>query len=194
MKARSISFAAICMAALLTFAACGETKTAPQEPSKPAATPQAPAEASAVTVTGTFESFSSTDLEGNAVTEEIFSNADVTVVNFWGTFCPPCIGEMPELGTWAKEMPENVQLIGIVMDVEKAGTQTYENALKIVKTTGADYTNILIADQFQTITADMQFVPTTMFVDSQGNILGDPIVGADVEGYKERVKEILNGK
>ena len=41
--------------------------------------------------------FSTTDLEGNTVTNDIFSQADLTVVNFWGTFCNPCINEMPEL-------------------------------------------------------------------------------------------------
>ena len=35
--------------------------------------------------------FSTTDLEGNTVTNDIFSQADLTVVNFWGTFCNPCI-------------------------------------------------------------------------------------------------------
>ena len=35
--------------------------------------------------------FSTVDLQGNTVTEEIFSNADLTVVNFWATYCNPCI-------------------------------------------------------------------------------------------------------
>ena len=51
--------------------------------------------------------FSTTDLEGNTVTNDIFSQADLTVVNFWGTFCNPCINEMPELAKWNEEMPDN---------------------------------------------------------------------------------------
>ena len=62
-------------------------------------------------------SFSSADLDKNKITDEIFSAADVTVVNVWGTFCPPCIREMPELAEWQKSMPKNVQIIGIVCDV-----------------------------------------------------------------------------
>lgn len=55
--------------------------------------------------------FEVTDLEGNPVGESnsIFENTDITVVNCWGTFCTPCIDEMPELEEWTKEMPDNVQ-------------------------------------------------------------------------------------
>ena len=42
--------------------------------------------------------FTTKDLDGNEVTEEIFAKKDLTVVNIWGTFCTPCIGEMPALG------------------------------------------------------------------------------------------------
>ena len=48
-----------------------------------------------------FPSFRAVDLQGNEVTKEIFAQKKITVVNIWGTFCPPCIGEMPELGDWA---------------------------------------------------------------------------------------------
>ena len=47
---------------------------------------------------GQMPSFTAKDLDGNTVTEEIFAEKDLTVVNIWGTFCPPCIAEMPELG------------------------------------------------------------------------------------------------
>ena len=61
--------------------------------------------------------FTAKDLQGNEVTEEIFAGKDLTVLNIWGTFCPPCIREMPELGEWARAMPENVQLIGLITDI-----------------------------------------------------------------------------
>ena len=57
-------------------------------------------------------------LEGNTVTNDILSQADLTVVNFWGTFCNPCINEMPELAKWNEEMPDNVQMLGAIVDVE----------------------------------------------------------------------------
>lgn len=37
------------------------------------------------------EKFSADDLQGNKVTNEIFKENELTVVNIWGTFCKPCI-------------------------------------------------------------------------------------------------------
>ena len=65
-----------------------------------------------------FGHFDSQTLEGEEVTEEIFANADLTMVNIWGTFCGPCISEMPDLGEIADEYAEKgVQIVGIVSDV-----------------------------------------------------------------------------
>ena len=64
-----------------------------------------------------FPAFTATDLDGNTATESIFTEKDLTVLNIWGTFCGPCIGEMPELGEWAKEMPDNVQIVGLIIDI-----------------------------------------------------------------------------
>ena len=61
-----------------------------------------------------FPAFQTVDVAGNTVTQDIFKGKKITVVNIWGTFCPPCIEEMPELGRWAREMPQEAQIIGIV--------------------------------------------------------------------------------
>ena len=77
--------------------------------------------------------FSTTDLEGNTVTNDILSQADLTVVNFWGTFCNPCINEMPELAKWNEEMPDNVQMLGAIVDVETVDSDEYALAQQIVE-------------------------------------------------------------
>ena len=91
------------------------------------------------------------DLEGNEVTNDFFAKADLTVVNFWGTFCGPCIGEMPELEKWSEELPDNVQLLGVMMDVTSEEDSTYQDAKKIVAATKVKYTNIIGRIAFQSI-------------------------------------------
>lgn len=140
-------------------------------------------------------SFTATDLNGNTVTESIFSEKDLTVVNIWGTFCGPCVGEMPELGTWAQEMPDNVQLIGLVIDVAgEEDTEHRDLAVSIMEKAGADFTQIIANQDFADILKDIYGVPTTIFVDKEGNIVGDSIIGADVDGYKQFVEEYLDGQ
>lgn len=138
--------------------------------------------------------FKTVDLDGNEVTEGIFFEKDLTVVNIWGTFCSPCIEEMPELGAWAKEMPENVQIIGLVQDISGASdTEHMEIAKQIITKADADFVQLVAGtDEFAGVMASLVGVPTTIFVDRDGNIVGGPIVGADVEGYKNFVEEYLN--
>ena len=49
--------------------------------------------------------FTTEDLDGNEVTESILKDKDVTMINIWGTFCPPCIEEMPELAKLSASLP-----------------------------------------------------------------------------------------
>jgi thiol-disulfide isomerase/thioredoxin len=136
--------------------------------------------------------FHSIDLEGNEVDNSIFEDATVTVINVWGTFCPPCIDEMPDLAEWAEELPANVQMIGIVMDVESADAEEFEEAKRIVAESGVPYTNIIAGDQFVDGFFDQIVgVPTTFFVDSEGKCVAEPVLGADVEAYKKTVEGLL---
>jgi peroxiredoxin len=45
----------------------------------------------------------------------------VLVLNFWATFCPPCVEEMPSLISMAQSMkPKGVTVLGISIDVDAA--------------------------------------------------------------------------
>ena len=35
------------------------------------------------------------------------------------------------------------------------------------------------------------YIPATFFVDQSGNIVGEPIVGADPDGYLKRIESLL---
>lgn len=138
--------------------------------------------------------FSTTDMDGNKVTNDIFADYDLTVVNFWATYCNPCIDELPELAEWKKELPDNVNLIGLLVDVDEKGSDQYKLAEKIIKETGADYQHLIATEEFDDMISNLVGVPTTFFVDSTGKIIGEPFAGADVDAYKQTVEDYLNGK
>lgn len=137
--------------------------------------------------------FTTTDLAGNEVTESIFGEKDLTVLNIWGTFCSPCVREMPELGEWEKELPENVQLLGLVVDIEGEDDTLHKDlAMEIADKAGAEFTQLLVNMDFAPVVSRVVGVPTTLFIDKEGKIVGDPIVGADVAGYRQFVEDYLS--
>lgn len=134
--------------------------------------------------------FTTTDLDGNEVTQEIFTESKLTVVNVWATYCGPCIREMPDLGELADEYDSTeVQIIGIPSD---AGSQDYiDYAKSLIEQTGADYVHLLPTQEvYDWGLYDLQYVPTTFFVNSEGEII-DTVVGSM---SKEDWKILINDK
>ena len=82
-----------------------------------------------------------------------------------------------------------VTLIGLVSDVNEGGDVSA--AQKILSDTGVEFVNLLSSNSLIPLLSMSQYVPTTYFVDSEGKMVGDPIVGADVNGYKQFVEEYL---
>ncbi len=135
--------------------------------------------------------FCTYDLNGEEITNSIFAEKELTVVNIWGTFCAPCIEEMPELEELNKKYGEQIQFLGIVGDVE--GLEDTEH-LKLAKTitekAGVQFTNVVINDDFKDFMSGIIGFPTTIFVDNAGNIVGEPIVGSDIAATEEYIKSM----
>ena len=87
-----------------TSAAQSQASTEAAEASE---TSQAAANSSEASAAYQGISFETTDLDGNAVTvEELFSQHKLTMINLWGTYCGPCIGEMPDLEILSQRLAE----------------------------------------------------------------------------------------
>ena len=141
---------------------------------------------------GTFlGSFASTDLDGDPVTDAIFGEKDVTVLNIWGTYCGPCQAEMPDLARLDEAMPDNVQVIGVVIDVPVGDTEMIDLAKEICGDTGVTYTNILMNDSVAAMLSSIEAIPTTFILDKEGKTVCTPIVGADVDRYRDEVLKYL---
>lgn len=165
--------------------------TAAQEPAEEASEPESAAQESDESDESNesqspFASFTAQDLDGNEVTQEIFADYPVTLVNVWGTFCGPCLEEMPYLGELAQEYEaKGLQVVGIVGDaIDLLGDgsvleDVVAEAKADVEETGADYLHIVpTGELFPNLMKQLYAYPTTLFVDSEGNIVGDIIMGA----------------
>ena len=138
-----------------------------------------------------FPEFKTTDINGNEVTEKIFADKDITMVNVWGTFCGPCINEMPELQKIYESLPKNANLIGIAADVPEGMKDGVDNAKHIEEQTGVKYTNLTVSDSLASFTKQFYAVPSTIFVDKDGNIIGDLVLGANIDSYIENLQKVL---
>ena len=135
--------------------------------------------------------FEGSDLEGNAVSQDIFSQSKLTMVNVWATYCNPCLSEMPGLGELAAEYDgSEFQLIGIVSDVREGDDQTLVESL--VQQTGANYTHLLANDSIdQALLSGVSAVPTTFFFDQEGTYLGGVVGSAVKSKWEELIHELL---
>lgn len=128
--------------------------------------------------------FSAKDIYSKNVTDAVFEDAGLTMINIWGTFCGPCINEMPDLAKLNKNYAsKNFQVVGIVIDsVNRKGLpapKTVDAAKSIAKQTGADYLHIVPdAKLLNGILKDVYAVPTTIFVDKSGNQVGEVYTGS----------------
>lgn len=144
---------------------------------------------------GTFET---TDINGNTYTESVFSDYDLTLVNAFTTWCSPCVNEMPELEKLYQEMKDQgVGVVGMVMDtVGEDGTtdeETVKKAQALQEKTGVTYP-LLIPDEgkLNGRVQGLQTFPESFFVDKEGNIVGDAIMGSnDLASWKEKVENQL---
>ena len=133
----------------------------------------------------TFPAFEGKDLDGNEVkSDELFSANAVTVVNFWFTTCSPCVGELGELDALNKELAEKGgALIGVNAFTLDGDETAIADAKDVLAKKGATYQNVYFdsSSPAGAFTANIFAFPTTYVVDRNGNIVGEPIVGAITE-------------
>ena len=132
-----------------------------------------------------FHSFEGKDLDGNEVkSDELFSANAVTVVNFWFTTCSPCVGELGELDALNKELADKGgALIGVNAFTLDGDETAISDAKDVLAKKGATYQNVYFdsSSPAGAFTANIFAFPTTYVVDRNGNIVGEPIVGAITE-------------
>ena len=129
-----------------------------------------------------FPAFEGKDLDGNTVkSDELFSANAVTVVNFWFTTCNPCVGELSELDALNKELAKKGgALIGVNTFTLDGDEKAIAEAKEVLAKKGATYQNIYFGSDGDAgkFVENVFAYPTTYVVDRNGNIVGEPIVGA----------------
>ena len=142
-----------------------------------------------------FKNFSGKDFDGNAVDGSLFSNNAVTVINFWFNGCKPCVAELSKLN----ELNDTIQsmggeVIGINTETFDGNEAAMKEASSILESQGAKYRNFSIDSDSDAgkYASNIMAFPTTILVDRNGNIVGDPMLGGidDQSNYDALMKQI----
>ena len=144
-----------------------------------------------------FPAFEGKDLDGNTVkSDELFSGNAVTVVNFWFTTCNPCVEELADLEALNKQLAKKggavVGINSFTLDGDKTAISDAKN---ILAKKGVTYKNIWFDSKSKAgeFTSGLYSYPTTYVVDKNGNIVGEPIVGAITsEKQSEKLQKLID--
>lgn len=158
--------------------------------------PMAVAFGAADTEQKAFGEFTARDLSGDEVTSDIFKEYDLTMVNFWATWCNPCVSEMPEIAELYEELQEEgadaeaagkANIITVCLDGEE------EVAGMVMEDCEAGFLTLVDVDGISDeILKSMVYIPTTLFVDKEGNLVGEEMIGAhSKEEYREAIQSHL---
>ena len=142
-------------------------------------------------ISGQLSDFNAETIDGKDFSKSDFAKYDVTIIYIWGTQCNPCIEDMPYLAEYKNTLSENVNFITYCVD----GYSNKDEAKEILKKANMDATALVNADgDFYAILNQIQYIPTAIFVDKDGKLIGNEIVGGveDIEKtYNEHLKAAL---
>ncbi len=135
--------------------------------------------------------FRTETLDGMSVDQNIFADHDITLVHVWATFCGPCIREMGDYARSYEYLPDNVNIIGIVLDTYDGTDHNVDAANSILSDAGAGFMNLKASDSMYDVTSNIQVIPSSFFVDSDGHIIGEMMIGAGYDVTMKRLDKYL---
>ncbi len=126
-----------------------------------------------------------TDVDGTTGTIRDFIGDRPVVVNFFASWCPPCIGEMPDFETVSQELTGKVDFLGIAVQDRP------EDATEIVERTGItyDWTRDIRGDIVGA--AGVVQMPTTMFISPDGTVRKVQGGALDPDELRDLIEEHL---
>lgn len=158
------------LAAVMLLAACAPaTPEATQAPAvEETAAPAASEESSS------FSDFSLTTLTGETLDQTIFSENKLVMVNYWATWCGPCVSEIPDLVKISSEYADKgFAIVGVL-----TGDDDIDGAKQFIADEKMSYPVVLPEGPFSSYSDSIYAIPTTLFFDSTGKQIGDAVVGS----------------
>ncbi len=131
--------------------------------------------------TNALPAFEMQDLKGKTYQSSDFAGKTI-VINFWATWCPPCIVEFPRLLEIARAHPDDLVLLAISSDTNANSIERFLGRLTGQNAAAIKQDNVyIIHDKMNRITFDLfqtAMLPETIIVNSEQEMI-HKLVGAD---------------
>ncbi|MCL2043366.1 MAG: TlpA family protein disulfide reductase [Treponema sp.] len=111
--------------------------------------------------------FSMTDWDGNMVKLSDFSGKPV-VVNFWASWCPPCVEEMPDFNRVYRELGSEVHFL--MVNLVDGQRETVEIAKRFITGNGFSFPVFFDTGREGSRAYGIRAIPTTLFINKDGNV------------------------
>jgi len=106
----------------------------------------------------------------------------LVILNYWATWCVPCIQEIPEIAEFARTYPR-VAVIGVAMDAENPA-----KVKQFAQKTGHTYPLVLADDKVEKQLGEPKALPTTRVYDPTGKVVYDRAGRVDVKALEALTK------
>lgn len=120
--------------------------------------------------------FTLLDAAGNIHNADEWIGKKPVIINFWGTWCPPCRAEIPDMVKVYDEYKDRIEILGIALN------DTPEKVVAFAGQFGMTWT-MLMGDPQIAMMFGIQGVPTTFFLDAQGNVVEVEDTNGSMTGY-----------
>lgn len=136
-----------------------------------------------------FPAFHTYDLEGNNATNDVFIDK-FTVLILWIINDESSKQLFSDLAHWQSEEQLDLQIIGLMGDVKNtADSEKMDKAREI--TAPFPFTQLLVNDDMMDFLTKIKTAPTIFFIDGEGKIIGQPVVGQEIDLIKKEAYRLM---
>ncbi|MCE5305037.1 MAG: TlpA disulfide reductase family protein [Chloroherpetonaceae bacterium] len=130
---------------------------------------------------------------GKSSSYEELTKGKVVLLNFWGTWCPPCRREIPDLiETYNDFKDQGVVVIGIAMERDEKQASKIVNDFAIKnKLNYVNFPSRAVAEAYGTKFSTISAVPTTYIIDRNGNVVEMLVGMRDKAAFSNAIKKYL---